>query len=79
MLRVVDLIRPGLGPISLHVDAGECVSVAGPSGAGKSLLLRTIADFDPAGGEVTLDGAVREAMPAPAWRRQVMYVATEPG
>lgn len=79
MLRVVDLLRPGLGPVSLHVDAGECVSVAGPSGAGKSLLLRAIADLDPSGGSMSLGGAARESMPAPAWRRQVMYVATEPG
>lgn len=71
--------RPGLGPLDLRVAAGECVAVAGPSGAGKSMLLRAIADLDPGDGAVSLDGAARESMAAPAWRRIVAYVATEPG
>lgn len=79
MLRVDDLVRPGLGPLRLHVAAGECVAVAGPSGSGKSFLLRAVANLDPAEGAVSLDGAMRESMAAPAWRRLVAYVATEPG
>ncbi|WP_027576590.1 ATP-binding cassette domain-containing protein [Bradyrhizobium sp. WSM1743] len=69
----------------LHISAsfdlqdGECVALQGPSGVGKTLLLRAIADLDPNEGTVKLDGTLREAMPAPAWRKRVTYLAAEPG
>ncbi|MDR3717864.1 MAG: ABC transporter ATP-binding protein [Bryobacteraceae bacterium] len=69
---------PG-GPFRLDVDAGECVVISGTSGIGKSLLLRMIADLDENEGSVVLNGASRNAMPAPQWRRQVIYVAAESG
>ena len=64
---------------SFELRAGECIAIQGPSGVGKSVLLRAIADLDPNEGTVKLDGTLRESMPAPLWRRQVTYVATEPG
>jgi phosphate-transporting ATPase len=64
---------------SFELRAGECIAIQGPSGVGKSLLLRAIADLDPNEGTVKLDGILRESMPAPLWRRQVTYVAAEPG
>ena len=67
------------GPFDLSVAAGTCVAISGPSGAGKSLLLRMIADFDPNQGEVWLDGRERRSWTAPAWRRQAVYAAAEPG
>ena len=79
MLSVTDLTRLGLGPFTFTVESGECVALRGPSGAGKSLLLRAIADLDPNEGRVALDGASREAMPAPDWRRRVAYLAAEAG
>ncbi len=79
MLEVENLSRPGLGPASFRVEAGECVAVRGPSGAGKSLLLRAIADLDPSSGRVMLDGVAREAISGPAWRRRVLYLAAESG
>lgn len=80
MLKIRGLRRPGLvAPVDLDVPASECVAISGPSGAGKSLLLRAIADLDPNEGEVSLDGLPREAVPAPQWRRQVMYVPAEAG
>jgi putative ABC transport system ATP-binding protein len=69
----------------LHISAsfqladGECIALQGPSGVGKSLLLRAVADLDPNEGSIELDGRPRESMPAPAWRKQVTYVAAEPG
>ena len=78
LLEVRSLVR-------LHVDAsfklhrGECIALQGASGSGKTLLLRAIADLDPSEGTVTLDGATRESMPAPAWRRLVTFVTSEPG
>jgi putative ABC transport system ATP-binding protein len=69
---------PG-GPFNLRLAAGECIAISGPSGAGKSLLLRMIADLDENHGTLRLNGAVRESMAAPLWRRQVLYVAAESG
>ena len=65
--------------VSFSLQDGECVALQGPSGVGKTLLLRSIADLDPNEGTVELDGALREAMPAPAWRKRVTYLAAEPG
>lgn len=79
MLRVEDLSRSGLEPVSFHLDDGECVAVCGPSGSGKSLMLRAIADLDPSLGRVWLDGVERGSMTGPEWRRLVGYVPAEPG
>jgi ABC-type lipoprotein export system ATPase subunit len=38
-----------------------------------------VADLDPNEGEVWLNQQLRAAMPAPAWRKQVTYVAAESG
>jgi len=43
------------------------------------VLLRAIADLDPSEGTVLLDAVDRDSVPAPVWRRQVTYVAAEPG
>lgn len=79
MLEVENLCRPGLAAAGFRVAAGECLAVTGPSGAGKSLLLRAIADLDPAQGQVRLEGVARDSMSGPAWRRQVTYLPAEPG
>jgi len=79
MLHVRALKRPGLEPIDFDLAGGEALAVLGPSGSGKTLLLRAIADLDPNEGQISLDGTSRESMPAPAWRRQVTYLPTEPG
>ena len=79
MLTVRALSRPMLEPVSFELADGECVCVRGASGSGKTLLLRAIADLDPNVGTLALDGAARDDMPAPEWRRRVVYVAGEPG
>jgi len=78
-LRSVALRSTLAGPFDLTVAAGECVAITGASGSGKSLFLRMIADLDPCSGEVFLDGRPRSGMPAPAWRRQVVYNPADPG
>ncbi|MCK1624197.1 ATP-binding cassette domain-containing protein [Bradyrhizobium sp. 160] len=65
--------------VSFDLQDGECVALQGPSGVGKTLLLRAIADLDPNEGTVKLNGTLREAMPSPAWRKLVTYLAAEPG
>ena len=78
-LRIVNLHNSLVGPFDLELAAGECLAITGPSGAGKSLFLRMVADLDPNQGEVFLDGVERRTLPAPAWRRKVVYSAAEPG
>ncbi len=79
MLEVRALSRPGLAPVDLDLAAGEALALLGPSGSGKTLLLRAIADLDPNQGRVSLDGSLRETLPAPTWRRRVTDLAAEPG
>ncbi len=79
MLRLEALKVHGVEPVSLTVDAGECLAVRGPSGSGKSLLLRAISDLDPADGSVFLNDVERHAMTGPEWRSRVRYAAAEPG
>jgi len=65
------------GPFSFLVERGECVALSGPSGCGKTLLLRSLADLDPAEGNVRLDGEDCAEMPAPLWRRRVGWLPAE--
>ena len=47
LLQLSDVVagyaEPVVGPVSLTVEAGQCIGLAGPNGAGKSTLLRAIA------------------------------------
>ncbi|MDA7945979.1 MAG: ATP-binding cassette domain-containing protein, partial [Hyphomicrobiaceae bacterium] len=78
-LQVDSLQVHGLEPVSFEVKGGECLAVDGASGAGKTVLLRAIADLDPAPGSVSCDGRDRESYSGPEWRKRVRYVAAEPG
>ena len=78
-LRIAGLRSTLAGPFDLTIETGECLAIAGASGSGKSLFLRMIADLDPSEGDVFLDGKSRHIMPAPEWRRQVVYNPAEPG
>jgi phosphate-transporting ATPase len=79
VLRVEGLRRPPLEPVSLCLAGGEILAVSGPSGAGKSLLMRAIADLDPASGAVQLDDRRREDWSGPQWRALVTYLPPVPG
>jgi phosphate-transporting ATPase len=80
MLELKGLCRPGLlEPLDLRILPGQCVALTGPSGAGKSVLMRALADLDPARGAVWLDGVARAAVSGPEWRRRVAYLPAEPG
>lgn len=77
LFTVNSLSRPGLQPVSLSLEAGQCLSISGPSGAGKSLLLRSLADLDPHAGNMALQGVDSQAMSPCQWRRQVMLLPAE--
>ena len=50
-----------LRDLSLHVNAGEFVTLVGPSGSGKSTLFSLLAGLlDPEQGEIWLDGQLRQ-------------------
>jgi putative ABC transport system ATP-binding protein len=79
LLIVENLNVRGLAPLSFSLKAGECMAVRGASGSGKTLLLRAIADLDPAEGNVTLDGTERGSVSGAVWRKMVRYFQSEPG
>ena len=79
LLEVDSLEVHGLAPVSFSLAAGECLAVLGPSGSGKTVLLRALADLDPAPGRVHLNGLERGDLSGPEWRRKVRYSAAEPG
>jgi len=76
-LRLDNLKSSLIQPVSLSLEAGQCLAVHGPSGAGKSLLMRAIADLDVCEGEVWLDQQARSKTPPSQWRRQVAYLPSE--
>jgi UDP-glucose/iron transport system ATP-binding protein len=78
LLRVEHLHIGDLPPLTFEVASGECLAVEGPSGTGKTRLLRAIADLDAAPGQVFLDGAERNEMPAVNWRKLVRFCPAEP-
>ena len=77
LFRVESLSRPGLEPVALSLEAGECLGISGPSGAGKSLLLRSLADLDPHEGGMWLDDVSSQAVSPCQWRHQVMLLPAE--
>ena len=76
-LRVDNLSIHDVGPVSLDIDKGECVGLSGPSGSGKTLFLKAIADMEPHGGRIHLDGTEQALVSAPDWRRQVALLPAE--
>lgn len=76
-LLVEALRLDGIGPIDLVVGPGECIAIGGPSGSGKTRLLRAVADLDPHGGRVLLDGVDCGSVDAPTWRRRVGLLRPE--
>jgi ABC-type multidrug transport system ATPase subunit len=79
VLRLQDVKVYGLEAVSFEAADGECLAVQGPSGSGKTVLLRAIADLDPAEGSIALDDRDRRIMTGPAWRSRVRFAAAEPG
>ena len=78
LLKISNLQAAGMQkPISWQLNAGELWLLYGPSGTGKSQLLKAVADLINSEGEVSLLDRPVDSMPAPVWRRQVMYFSAE--
>lgn len=78
-LRMHMLRNAWAGPFNASIEAAQCLCVTGASGSGKSVLLRMLADMDPAEGELSLAGIDRRAMSASTWRQRVMLVPAQAG
>jgi ATP-binding cassette subfamily B protein len=71
--------EPALDNVTLHVKPGETVALVGPSGAGKSTVIQMILRFyDPAQGQVRLDGADLKTLERRAFRRTMALVPQDP-
>lgn len=79
MLRAERLKVANLPPLDFEVGDGECMGLEGPSGSGKTRVARALADLEPVEGHIFVNGAERTEVSAPAWRRLVRYVSSEPG
>jgi len=77
LLQINQLQRLMIGPLSLQVEAGDCLCISGPSGSGKSQLLRALADLDPHTGEACLQGVPASNIPAEVWRTRVGLLPPE--
>ena len=70
---------PVLQGVSLHVDAGETVSVLGANGAGKSTLLRAVMGSQPAfAGRIRFEGReIQKLRTSAIVRHGIVYVPEE--
>lgn len=76
-LSIENLCFQSFGPVNLRIAKSESIGITGPSGAGKTLFLRAVADIDPHGGRVFLDGVHSAAIPGHEWRKKVGLLPSE--
>ncbi|UTA49320.1 ATP-binding cassette domain-containing protein [Simiduia sp. 21SJ11W-1] len=71
--------QQALAGVNLHIAAGEIVALVGPSGAGKSTLFELLLRFyDPATGNVCLDGQPLPSLDPAAVRAHMALVPQQP-
>lgn len=70
--------KPVLRDVTLKVRVGDIIAIVGPSGAGKTTLLNLVARFyDPAGGEILIDGVPIRNASIKSLRNQIGIVTQE--
>lgn len=68
-----------LDDVSFVAEAGKTTAIVGPSGAGKSTLINLVPRFyDPAAGQVLVDGIDIATITKHSVRRQIAYVTQQP-
>ncbi len=74
-----DDARPALDNISLTIQAGQHVALVGTSGSGKTTLANILLRFmEPSGGQILIDGAPLNGVPADDWRSALSWVPQNP-
>jgi subfamily B ATP-binding cassette protein MsbA len=64
--------------ISFHIPAGKTTAIVGPSGSGKTTLVSLLCRFyEPASGEILLDGRPLSGIDAAEWRSQIAWVSQD--
>ncbi len=72
--------EPALTDVNLTISPGEVLAIRGTSGGGKSTALALLMAFlSPDSGRVSVDGADLAELDPRAWRRELAWVAQEPG
>ena len=70
---------PILHGVSLVAEGGQTTALVGPSGAGKSTIINLIPRFyDPAEGQILIDGQDVAGVTKASLRRQLAYVSQQP-
>lgn len=82
-LRGVSFSYPGSEPVlrdvNLVAEGGKTTALVGPSGAGKSTIIALIPRFyDPAEGEILIDGQDIATVTKASLRRHIAYVSQQP-
>ena len=68
-----------LDDVSFVAEAGKTTAIVGPSGAGKSTLISLVPRFyDPAAGQVLIDGTDIATVTKKSLRHQIAYVSQQP-
>ncbi|MFN3202130.1 MAG: ABC transporter ATP-binding protein [Bradymonadia bacterium] len=69
-----------IGPLSCHLRRGEITTWSGANGSGKSTMAWALGALIPiVEGQITVDGEALSVFDAPAWRRQIGWLAQEAG
>jgi subfamily B ATP-binding cassette protein MsbA len=67
--------RPVLSDISFGAEPGQMIAIVGPTGSGKTTLINLLHRFyDPAQGQITVDGRDLREVTLESWYRQVSLV-----
>ncbi|OCW56120.1 ABC transporter ATP-binding protein [Hoeflea olei] len=70
---------PVLDDVSFTAEAGKTTAIVGPSGAGKSTLISLVPRFyDPASGQLLIDGVDIATVTKKSLRQQIAYVSQQP-